>query len=470
MQPRSATIAIIGGGFSGTVLAANLLRRPPPGPTRIILVERPARIGCGVAYGSSAYPYLLNVPAARMSATSYEPSQLIEFARRHLPEAGPDSYLPRQLYGEYLREFLRLAERAAPHNVQLERVHGEATAVHPLHGTGPILVQVADQQYLADQVVLACGDPPAAVKTYATKVAGLSAYVRDPHQAQVVQPSDRTLLLIGTGLTIVDVAVAAAAHNSTVQIIALSRHGLLPAPQHRASRAVLDVQLDPCGLLASRSLRKVVAAVRRLAHSVQERGGDWREAITRTRECAPALWQNFSQAERQRFLRHVRAYWDIHRHRMPPEFAESLGALRRSGQLQVRAGCIRQLRGEGDRIGVRWRARGCQDTQEFSVDRVIDCSGSDHRLQGTGDVLWRRLLDAGLASPDPCGLGLRTGQHGALIDAGGRGLAQLFYLGPMLRADHWEATAVGELRSRAEALAVVLANQAIPQRAAAAAS
>jgi uncharacterized NAD(P)/FAD-binding protein YdhS len=157
MMPASATIAIIGGGFSGTVLAANLLQRPPSVPTRIVLVERGSRIGRGVAYSPTDYPFLLNVPAARMSATSYEPGHLVDFARRHLPQAEADSYLPRQFYGEYLHEFLRSAERAAPHHVQLECVQGQVMALRP-RGTGHALVITDDRQILAEQVVLACGN------------------------------------------------------------------------------------------------------------------------------------------------------------------------------------------------------------------------------------------------------------------------------------------------------------------------
>jgi uncharacterized NAD(P)/FAD-binding protein YdhS len=460
MQPRSATIAIIGGGFSGTVLAANLLHRPPLSPTRIILIERRSHMGRGVAYSPGAYRYLLNVPASRMSATSYAPAQLLEFARRQIPEANGDSYLSRQLYGEYLQECLRSAEQAAPRHVQLERVHGEVTAMQTLQGPGPVIVHMADQQYVADQVVLACGDPSPAVKSYATQVAALAAYVRDPHQSKVVLPTDQTVLLIGTGLTMIDMSVAAASLNPAVRLIALSRHGVLPASQRSPpGAAVLDAKLDPCGLLSARSLRQMVAAVRALTQEVETRGGDWREAITRTRDYVPALWHNLSEVDRHRFLRHVRVYWDTHRHRMAPEFAERVAAMRRSGQLQVRAGCINELSGENGRIRVRWRPRGGVDLEEFSVDRVVDCTGSDHRLQRTRDVLWRQLIEAGLASPDPAGLGLRTGQYGALVDAAGRSAAQLFYLGPMLRAAHWEATAVGELRSRAEALAAALASR-----------
>jgi uncharacterized NAD(P)/FAD-binding protein YdhS len=250
-----------------------------------------------------------------------------------------------------------------------------------------------------------------------------------------------------------------AARNPGVRIMAISRHGLLPAPQQPQSPAALDVHLDLCGLLASRSLRQMVRAVRGLAQGLQARGEDWREAITRTRACVPALWQQLSAADRARFLRHVRAYWDKHRHRMPPEFAVRVADMRRSGQLQVHAGCIGQLRGENAGIRVHWRPRGGHALQEFNVDRVIDCSGSDHRLQRTTDPLWRQLLDAGVAAPDAAGLGLRTAQHGALVDASGRASSRVFYLGPMLRAEHWEATAVGELRARAESLARTLAER-----------
>jgi uncharacterized NAD(P)/FAD-binding protein YdhS len=459
MQAGSATIAIIGGGFSGTVLAANLLHRPPMGPTRIVLVERRPQIGHGAAYGPSDYPFLLNVPAARMSATSYEPEHLIDFARRQLPHVGPETYLPRQLYGEYLHEFLRAAERTAPRHVQLECVHGEVTALRP-QGHGQTLVMLGERQLLAEQVVLACGDPPPPVRRYAADVADCDAYVAEPYQTPRARSTDRTLLLIGTGLTMVDIAVAAAAEHPALQLIALSRHGRLPASQPGATvPAVLEAAFDRPGILASHSVRELAMAVRVLAEGAEARGGDWREAIARMRECAPGIWAQLDECERRRFLRHVRVYWETRRHRMPPEFAQRVAHLRRERRLEVRAGTVDELRRDGKRIAVRWRARGQREIGQFVVDRVVDCTGSDNRLQHTTDVLWRQLLEAGLATPDALGLGPCTGPHGTLIDASGCCAQRLFYLGPMLRAAYWEATAVGELRARAETLAAMLANR-----------
>jgi uncharacterized NAD(P)/FAD-binding protein YdhS len=457
MQSLLRTIVIVGGGFSGSVLATKLLRHPPSVPTRIILIERRDRIGCGVAYAPRSYPYLLNVPAGRMSIAADDPTQLVRFAQRHVPGADAESFLPRHIYGEYVRHMLQAAQVDAPRYVHLERVHGQVTAIQPVNRSGSMLVTVGERRLLADQVVLACGAPSSSDKAYATEVAGHAAYVRDPHHDECIHASDQTVLLIGSGLTMMDVAVAAATRNPSMRIFAVSRHGLLPAAQRDAALAtVLDAGLDLHARLSGGSVRRLCREVRTLARMAHQRGGDWREVITRVRDLAPALWHALDATERGRFLRHVRAYWDIHRHRAPPAMALRLDELRRSGRLQVRAGCIQQLCAERDRIVALWRPRGHLDTREMWVDRVVECTGADHRLEGTRDPLLRHLLDTRLICPDSTGLGLRTAEDGALIDADGRTAGRLFYLGPMLRADHWEATAVGELRARADALAARL--------------
>ncbi len=450
-------IVIIGGGYCGTMLAVNLLQHPPAAPTHLVLVERRDQLGCGVAFAPHAYPYLLNVPAARMSADPEDATQLVRFARRRLPRAHAHSFLPRQLYGEYLRERLRLARLAAADWIRLDSLRGEVSAVRPDSTSGRLCVTLEQRALLADQVVLACGYPVPAVPAYAADVLDHRAYVRDAYRDAAVAPSDRAVLLIGTGLTMVDVALAAVARNPDVHIFALSRHGLLPTAQTVAFDAVLEPEVDLRRRLARPTARQMLRAVRLLVQTVQQRGGDWREAITRVREVAPLLWQGMSEPERRRFLRHARIYWDIHRHRMPPVIARRLAALRQSGQLRVRAGSVVQLCADGERLVALWRRRGHLDLQELWVDRVIECSGVDHALASSADPLWRQLLDEGLASADATGLGVRTGPHGVLVDAQGQLATSLFYVGPMLRAQYWEATAVGELRLRVGELATVLA-------------
>jgi uncharacterized NAD(P)/FAD-binding protein YdhS len=159
------TIVIVGGGYCGTVLVANLLRRPPPGPTRLVLIERTGVLGRGVAYADREFPYLLNVPASRMSANSAAPNEFLEFVQRRIPGAGGEDFLPRALYGEYLQEFLMAAQLSAPPNIRLDVLHGEVTNVRRLERHLPLQVELRDGRKLtADDVVLALGNPqPASI-------------------------------------------------------------------------------------------------------------------------------------------------------------------------------------------------------------------------------------------------------------------------------------------------------------------
>jgi uncharacterized NAD(P)/FAD-binding protein YdhS len=211
-------------------------------------------------------------------------------------------------------------------------------------------------------------------------------------------------------------------------------------------------------LRAAPSLRRIVRAVRVLAAEAERVGGDWREAITLVRNMAPDLWQRLPAAERGRFLRHVRVYWDVHRHRLPEFTVGQVEQHRRSGWMQVHAGRIERIEPRRGVLSVRFRARGSGEPRGLEVDRVVNCTGPDCVPQRSADPLIRGLLRDGLAVADPLGLGLRTGPNGVLVDAGGRPGPHLYCLGPMLRADHWEATAALELRDHADRLAAHLAS------------
>ena len=227
------TIAIVGGGFSGTVVAANLLRRPPPGPTRIVLIERGPSVGRGVAYAERRFPYLLNVPASRMSANSHAPREFLEFAQQRIPKATGDDFLPRALYGEYLQQVLLAAELSAPRNVRFEVWQGEVTGIRRLERHLPLHLDLSDgRKLVADDVVLAPGNPPPASLPAARAIADHPGYVADPWSQDLKFARHQTVLLIGTGLTMADIVnVASTDRHTTPKIHALSRHGLLPPRQ-----------------------------------------------------------------------------------------------------------------------------------------------------------------------------------------------------------------------------------------------
>lgn len=461
MDPLLRTVAIVGAGFSGTVLAANLLRRSLPGPTRIVLIERSGSFARGVAYADRGHPYLLNVPAARMSASSEDPLQFLKFAQRRYPATSSEDFLPRPLYGEYLVEILLAAELAAPRHVRLERLQAEVSAIERPDRTAPLQVLLASgERIVADDVVLASGNPPPAPLPVMRAIEGSGHFQADPWSSPHAMRSAETVLVVGSGLTMVDVVMAATSGREpwpTLHVI--SRHGLIPPSQSSFRPDAFKGDGGMLLLAASASMRRMLRVTRVLAREAQSLGGDWREAVTFVRKMAPTLWQRLPQSERRRFLRHVRTYWDIHRHRLPPAVVTHLEALRRAGTLQVHAGRLREMKQVADGICVTWRPRGEQRPVELRFDRVINCTGPDYDMRRARDSLLRNLVGSGLAVPDALGLGFKTGRHGALIDSDGWPGLHLYCLGPMLRAEHWEATAASELRGHAERLAAHLSAQ-----------
>lgn len=453
------TIAIVGGGFSGTVVAANLLRRPPRSPTRLVLIERSGVVGRGTAYADRSFPYLLNVPAGRMSANSAAPREFLEFVQKRIPKATAEDFLPRSLYGEYLQEVLLAAQLSAPGNIRFEAWTGEVTSVRRIERHLPLQLQLADGRKLtADDVVLALGNPSPAVISATASLREHPGYIADPWAQEPRFTRHQTILLIGTGLTAADVInLASADRQRTPEIHALSRHGWVPPRQTPFKPEAFKGDGNALLLAASRSLRGLTSVVRLLAAEAEKCGGDWREAVTFVRQMAPTIWQRMTQCDRRRFLRHLRAQWDVHRHRLPPEVLRNMDFLRGAGRLRIHAGRITRFEPCADRIRVHWRPRGGGATQTLMAHQVVNCTGPDYAIARSQEPLWRNLLQCGLVVSDPLDLGLRTGPQGAVIDADDWPGPHLFYVGPMLRADHWETTAVSELRVHAEQLAALLA-------------
>jgi uncharacterized NAD(P)/FAD-binding protein YdhS len=443
------TVVIVGGGFSGTVLAVNLLRRPPSVPTNIILIERGTRMGRGVAYAQREFPYLLNVAAARLSVDPNDSLDFVQFARRHVPEAAAADFLPRALYGEYLEYSLHRAEVGASPQLRLQRVHADVQSIEAADVQRLRVLLPQQVPILADRVVLALGNPPAPLLPWAEEVQDAQGYLHDPWELPRGLTAEHAVLVLGNGLTMADVVLALTHERDPAPLVhTLSRRGLVPEPQtsHRAEPSAARLRDDGASLMnASQSLPRLLREIRRQVRDADARGSDWREVITLVRHWAPQLWRALPLRERRRFVRHLQPFWSVHRHRQPPQSAQHLEQLRDGSRLLVKAGRVQKMALKDGRIKVWWQPRGADDCESLQVDYVINALGPDYVLERSADPLTQSLLKSGMISADPLQLGLRTGARGACIDRQGRVSEQLFYLGPMLRADHWETTGAAEL-------------------------
>lgn len=448
------TFVIVGAGFSGAVLAANLLRKAPSAGAEVVLIERGDDMGRGVAYAVHDHPYLLNVPAARLSADPTDPSQFLQFAKRRMPDATGADFLPRALYGDYLQDLLLAAERGARPGVKLQRVFGKVTSIEPIDDGRRWAARFSERQPIAgDVVILAFGNPSAPVPQWAENVREHPAFKKDPRDLPDTLSAEDSVLIVGNGLTMADAASKLSRRADHVPTLhTISRRGLTPRKQtHFQPQAMRGNGED---LLArAHSLRQLLRICRALAREVEALGGDWRELVTFIRQLAPALWRRMPHAERRRFMRHVQVHWDIHRHRLPPQLAERLDALERTGKLRIGAGRIEHIAPLDRRLKVSWRPRGAKASAEMTVDMIVDATGPNYNIDRSDDALIRSLRAAGLITPDALNLGIRTAQFGACVDARGRANERLYYLGPLLRAEHLDATAAAELSVHAEQLA-----------------
>jgi uncharacterized NAD(P)/FAD-binding protein YdhS len=448
---QAATIAIIGGGASGLIAAIQLIQRARYA-TKIVFIEPRAKLGSGIAYSTEFDSHLLNVPAGNMSALPDDPDHFLRWMRTNVARNfGRHSFARRSLYGSYLGETLAEACFLAKQPISLDHYRSLATRVE-IHRCGARVSMENDLRISADRVILALGHPPQENPLPdGSNAETVSAWSRSAVEA--LDP-EASVLLAGSGLTAVDVALALdeRGHRGTIHVI--SRHGKWPLV-HSASTA--PIRSGPPRSAAT--ARSILRAIRKQVASA----GGWHAAVDSLRPHTNALWMRASQRERRRFLRHLRFYWQIHRHRMPPEVAAKIDSMRWSGRLLLHSGRIVEARIENDsRLRVRVALLGGRDDLSVAVARIINCTGPTPNLRNSSHPLIHDLLESGAARTDPLQLGLLTDNDGALIGRDGSASNVVFTLGPMRRGTLLETTAIPEIRQQAANLARRLLAQQLP--------
>jgi uncharacterized NAD(P)/FAD-binding protein YdhS len=428
----AARIAIVGGGFTGTLLAINLLRYGTP---HVTLIERDtARLGRGVAYGRVGTEHVLNVRATNMSAFPDEPDHFIDWLARRGSDA-ESQFATREAYGLYLVELLEEARRAAAGRLAIlpDRATGLA-----MSDDGASLTLASGDPISADIVILASGNLPPHDLPAFEGLAG-DSYRGNPWSGDVAQGLRATddVLLLGNGLTAIDSALTLAAAGFEGRLFSLSRRGLTPHGH------VPDVAFAPRRDRPPENGSALVRAVRRRARDI-----GWRNAIDELRPFTPDLWRAANEAGRARFLRHLRPYWDVHRHRLAPRIAAQVAHLRAQGRLTILAGKIIAATPAADGLAIDWRPRGETVVQTFHVRRVINCTGPLGDLRRTDDALLAQLRDDGLIRPDTLAIGIDVDREGRAIAQGGTANPRLFVAGPMTRGAHWEIVAVPDIRKQ----------------------
>lgn len=424
----SLPVLIVGGGFSGAMLAARLAEAGQAS----VLIERAEQVGLGVAYAAPLDAHRLNVRSERMSALPDRPGDFVDWLAAHAPAfADPNGFAPRRLYGRYVQDRLAGVEEAHPGLIR--RIRGEAVRIE---GQSVIL---ADGARLSGRaVVLATGNPPPRPAVPGEGPRRINDPWR-PGAFDAIAPEDDVLIL-GSGLTMVDVVLALQAQDWRGRATVVSRRGLLPLAHGDHHDA--PVALPPQAIEGPLSRR--LAAARELA-----RTHGWRGVMEGYRPITAGLWGAATTAQRARFLRHLRPWWDVRRHRIAPDVAQVMDDLAGCGRLSVIAARAETMQADDKSATLTVRAR-IGGRQSLTAAWMIDCTGPGH--DAARAPLTAALIAEGRACIDAVDLGLDLDPEGRVIHADGAIDPTLFVLGPPARAAFWETIAVPDIRQRIEML------------------
>ncbi|POA21765.1 hypothetical protein C1886_04100 [Pseudomonas sp. FW300-N1A1] len=448
------TLMIIGAGFSGTVAAIEFLRSAPHG-AKLIIINRSGAVARGLAYGTSSSKHLLNVPAGNMSALVDDPDSFLRYCQSCLPGTTSSSFVSRKQYGNYLAELLDKAEHDAKNHIDVERITAEVKSLSP-HEKGANVELCSGDTIFADHVILAFGHFPPRTPAVLDGVLDSACYMANPWSGPISLPEkpDASILLIGGGLTALDVISSLIQATNTGPIYMLSRRGLLPLA-HRTAKSTshpptsLHDELLNTTPTARSYLRTIKAQIKSSAAS----GINWRDIIAAVRPITSRLWLKLSEHERSRFLRHVQPYWDVHRHRVAPETYQSFDEALQLKKIIPLAGRIKSIELNNDKALVTIQSRGIHDVKKLHVDRIINCTGPNSNPGLIEEPLMQQMIRDDLIAIDSLGLGLLVDNSLAVKSKDGTPSEWLSYVGPMLKANFWEATAVPELRLYASMLA-----------------
>jgi uncharacterized NAD(P)/FAD-binding protein YdhS len=445
-------VAVIGAGASGTLVAAQF-KKLAPSCGRLALIGNQARPARGVAYETPYNANLLNVAARNMSAFPDDMCHFVRWLERHLPGSSAATFAPRMLYGNYLTSIF---DETINTSDQIDYFPATATGFTreedswAIHLDNGISIETRS-------VVLALGNlmlPNDPIDFCEVE----SNYYRNPWSPEIAKnlELDAPVLLIGTGLTMVDVALSLREAGHRGIIHAISRHGRL-YQSHKPYQARPLPELPE----EFKSPVHVLRWIRQQAQLAEQTGSDWRAVIDSLRPHTGAIWRGWNQAERESFLRHARNLWDIHRHRMSPEVSDQLSILIEDRTLVIHRGRLVSAAPNGYNAIVAWEDTNTGELHTLNIARIINCAGPARDITRVQSSLVVDLLASGWIKPDPLQLGLETDPCGRLVGKNGNVAPGLYTLGPLRIASLWESIAIPEIRNQALDLTKLIVSETI---------
>ncbi len=446
-------ITIIGAGLSGTLLGMNLLKQHCDDQVQIKLIDRNSQEEMGPAYSTNE-DHLLNVPVELMGAFADDPEHFLKWVNEKNIAAAKGDYLPRKLYRKYVQEMFQEALYGKGDNKLFERIQGEAVDLKINNGK-PVVFMEDGSEIISDKVVLALGNSlPKNPQLKSDSFITDKRYIQNPWNSEIYNnlSTEDTILFIGTGQTMVDLATGLSKKNHKGKMITISRRGIFPMVQKKVE-PYPSFYNELEGLTDIPSVFHIVLKHLRIAN---EKGLDPRSVIDSLRPHTKSIWTALHPDEKIRFLRHVFRYWEIIRSRIPPSSDEIISRLRSSGQLEVLTGRITDIIPSKNKMEAKFIERGTTDEKSVHTNIVINCIGPCQDYEQIDQPFIKNLLRRSLIQCDPAHLGIDALPEGNVIQKDGKPSCIIYTIGLPLKGIVWESLAAPEIRVEAEELSKIL--------------
>ena len=455
-------IAIVGGGYCGCVTLIQLVRQSDI-PLEIILINKDNPLVKGIAYSSYNPKHILNVPAIKMSAFPDEPDHFINWIKSK-PEYSEydneelnDRFMPRVIYGKYLEEIFENTIKNLPENISVKIINDEVTDVIP-NDTGSEVKLKDGNSFKADKVVLALGNfGPVDPKVKNKEFLSSKNYFSNPWKKDAVEglKDDDNILIIGTGLTMVDNVLSLLDKGYKGKVYSLSTNGFFPL-SHKKRKPYTDIldELHPPYTMSGlyKLFRKHIKYV--LSHGITGEA-----VVDAIRPKTQEIWMSLSLDDKIRFMSHIRHLWGVARHRIPKEVFDKMQELIKENKLQILGGRIQDIEETNGKVKVIYKDKKSQSIKEVEVERVINCTGPKNDINKVNDELIKNLISRGLITADEMNLGINALPDGTIIQKDHSVSTKLFTIGTLLKGILWESVAVPELRTQTQSLANLLIRQ-----------
>jgi uncharacterized NAD(P)/FAD-binding protein YdhS len=448
LNPQTNNVVIIGGGLSG-ILSAIYMSNLNNGPKVILLEKDPEKLGRGIAYQQEFTSQPLNVIADSMSIFEDKPEHFVNwiklnsFRYSHLvKEINGKSFIPRKIFGDYLVESLKEAHDL--HGNKFQILIDEAVSISKSERLFDVGLS-SGLKLKAENVILALGNfPPADIPCVTKEIKKSSAYFSNSWTDKIYKglTGNEDILLIGSGLTAVDVVLGLHIRRFNGNIVMISRKGKLPL-QHFISNEKFNWNepylLSPLDLL--KSIRK---NIRNSPHL------HWSLIIDSLRSFVPKIWSFWTEGEKLIFLKRLRPFWEIARHRIPSESLKILRKLERLGKLIVLKTEVSEINLFDDGLKAIYKKGDIIEERFFR--KIINCTGPESNYRKIKFPIISNLMANNLVIPDNLGLGILCDPEGRIINENNQIVNGLWCIGPMRKAILWETTALREIRAQAKEL------------------